>query len=219
MAVRPVFCATNSAPFCRVSDVEFEYASGFAVSQKQKCISNLHKSFLALRPQRSILEISSKSLLPLGVSLSAFNLPVAAEGLDCSVECAFQGSKVFAKGGPYTDLYEKSSREAKKDVRLKESGNLTKFCFLGEDFPLMPKDLFYNWLYIKSLHANPELSAQILEFDSFTDIEFNPKKSLNCQAKAAAIYIGLHKNGLLEEALKSPEDFKRIVYPPMKLHL
>ena len=52
----------------------------------------------------------------------------------------------------------------------------------------------------------------MLCYDAFTDIEFNPKKSINCQAQAAAVYVSLEKQGLLLEALKSKEAFLNIVY-------
>ena len=74
MAIRPVFCAKDTAPFYRIADVNFEYFSGFSVVQKQRCIVSLHNSFLKLRPQRKVLEISSKGMVELGVKLSAFNL-------------------------------------------------------------------------------------------------------------------------------------------------
>lgn len=51
------------------------------------------------------------------------------ESKSFSVETAFQGSKVFEKGGPYVDLLNGTSRDAKKDMRLKESGNLIEFLF------------------------------------------------------------------------------------------
>jgi len=46
---------------------------------------------------------------------------------------------------------------------------------------------------------NPELAEQVMEFDAFTDIEFNPNKSLNCQARAAALFVAMKKLGRLEE--------------------
>ncbi len=129
-----------------------------------------------------------------------------------SVECAFQSSKVFEKGGPYTDLLDKSSREAKRDPRLRDSGKLIAFHCFNMEFPLEPKDYFYNWLYINALNLNKELANKIINYDSFSDIEFNPHKSINCQAKAAAIYVGLSKQDLLNEALESCENFLEIVY-------
>ena len=55
--------------------------------------------------------------------------------------------------------------------------------------------------------ANPELAQEVREFDAFTDIEFNPAKSINCQAAAAALYVSLCRNGKLEEAMSSREAF------------
>lgn len=68
-------------------------------------------------------------------------------------------------------------------------------------------------MYINTLHLNKELAEKIMEYDVFTDIAFNPQKSINCQAEAAAIYVSIKKQGLLEEALKDKENFRKIVYP------
>lgn len=48
---------------------------------------------------------------------------------------------------------------------------------------------------------NPALAETVLSYDAFTDIEFNPQKSLNCQAAAAARFVSLHRLGLLTESL------------------
>jgi len=119
------------------------------------------------------------------------------------VECAFQGSKVFANGGPFVDLYQTDPGRAKRDPRLVNSGALTKFNFQGTDFPVEPKTVFYDWLYISCIQATPRLIA----YDGFTDIEFNPVKSINCQARSLALYVSLTKRGLLQDAMKSPQSF------------
>ena len=62
------------------------------------------------------------------------------------------------------------------------------------------------------MYLNKSLAEQITGYDAFTDIEFNPKRSINCQAEAAAIYVSLEKQGLLLEALKDKDSFKEIVY-------
>jgi len=126
------------------------------------------------------------------------------------VETAFQGSKVFEKGGPYTDLLEGTSRDAKKDIRLKESGNLIGFRFFGKDFPLKPRTFFYDWLYINALNKDEYLREEVLNYNAFTDIEFNPKKSINCQAYSVALFISLEKSGLLKDALTTPDDFLEV---------
>ena len=100
----------------------------------------------------------------------------------------------------------------KKDERLKSSGRIISFCFDGIEFETEPKTYFYNWLYINALHLHESYTEHMLGYDAFTDIEFNPQKSVNCQAEAAAVYVSLRKQGLLEEALKNKDSFKEIVY-------
>ena len=201
MAKRPVFFPISRAPYVDVYQPEFSWSGGFAASQKQKNIDALHEAFLARFPGRNPLEISSKSRSPLGVSLSAFNLKktVPSLGISVPVECVFQGGKVFSGGGPFTDLYAVSPREAKRDPRLKERGMLKSFYYEGETYPTVPGTAFYDWLYIRALLENPELSRQLTEFDAFTDIEFNPDRSINCQARAAALFVALSRQGLLEQ--------------------
>ena len=213
MAVRPVFGVSLDNQYCRKDNVEFEFFSGFSDKQKKRCVQSLQKEYLKNNAEKKILEISSKSEKELGIKLSAFNLMMKTKsGKEVSVECAFQAGKVFERGGPYEDLLEVSSRSAKKDERLRNSGKIIAFRFEGMEFETEPETLFYNWLYINGLHQNSELAQQIVEYDAFTDIEFNPQKSINCQAEAAAIYVSLKKQGKLEEALKNKESFKNIVY-------
>lgn len=201
MATRPVYYPKKTAPYVDAYSPEFTWNGGFAVSQKQKNIAALHEAFQRRFPERKILEISSKSLQPLGVNLSAFNLKKYVPSLDKSVplECVFQGGKVFSSGGPYTDLYEKTSREAKKDERLKTSGFLKSFYYEEKEISLFPKTAFYDWLYINALLESPKLASEIVKYDAFTDIEFNPNKSVNSQAKSAALFVSLYHRGVVEE--------------------
>ena len=200
MAQRPVFVPLKKTPFVDVFMCDFTWNSGLAVSQKQKNIVALHQSFQKRFPDRKVLEISSKSLQDLGIRLSAFNLLKYVPSLDrkVPVECVFQGGKVFSNGGPYTEMYDGTARDAKRDPRLKSSGPLRRFFYEGKTMPLQPTTAFYNWLYINALMENPELAQQVLEYDGFTDIELNPDKSRNCQAEAAALYVALHRKDLLE---------------------
>ncbi len=200
MAERPVYVTTMKAPYVTVYKPEFTWNSGLNKVQKQKNIAAIHDAFHRLEPDLQVLEISSKSLQPLGVKLSAFNLPKYVPSLDRSVpmECVFQGGKIFAAGGPYTDLYTATARAAKKDERLKSSGELLGFAFESEQMPLIPRTAFYDWLYINALMENPELASAVMEFDAFTDIEFNPNKSLNCQARAAALFVAMSRLGRLD---------------------
>jgi type I restriction enzyme M protein len=199
MANRPVFLPKESMGCVQKKCVDFTWSSGFAVSQKQKSITSLHENAKKKFGVSKILDISSKSEDPLGVALSAFNLKTTTleKGITFSVETAFQSSKVFKDGGPFLDLLGKSSKEAKKDPRIRNSGALIGFRFCNANFPLYPKTIFYDWLYINTLLKNAHLKEQILKYEAFTDIEFNPKKSINCQAFSVALFCLLHRAGKL----------------------
>lgn len=214
MASRPVFVMSLDKRYCIRENVEFEFFSGFSDKQQRKSIQSLHQAYLKKHADKKVLEISSKSEDELGIRLSAFNLMIRTpNGKEFSVESAFQASKVFEKGGPYKDLLDVTSKQAKKDERLKNSGKIIKFFFNGLTFETEPKTYFYNWLYINTLHLYGELTEQLIDYNAFTDIAFNPQKSINCQAEAATIYVSLQKQGLLQEALKSKDAFLDIVYP------
>ena len=209
MAKRPIFTPNFSGfPYVDAIDIEFKWHPGFAKSQLQKSIASLHAAAEKLNEISPILEISSKSTLRLGASLSAFNLSLKTlKGQKMSVECAYQGSKVFEDGGPYHDLYYGSSREAKTDDRLRNSGELIAFNFCGEDFPTEPKTAFYDWLYITALfQQETDIIRELEAFQGFSDIVFNPNRSINCQARAAALFVSLSKNGLMDEQIFRDKD-------------
>ena len=213
MAKRPVFTTIDTPPYYSDIETEFVFYPGFSVVQKQRCVDSLHEQYLKNNPQKKILEISSKSKEELGIKLSAFNLMLKTnDNREYSVEVAFQSSKVFENGGPFKDLLSKTPREAKKDPRLKSSGRLQYFYCGKRKFELSPTTFFYNWLYINTLSLQPELSSQLVDYDAFTDIEFNPDRSINCQARSAAVFVSLHRNGLLDKALKDKDAFLSVVY-------
>lgn len=214
MAERPIFIPTTEGEtLVRTKLVRFHWFPGMAVSQKQKSIDSLHEAACALPGISRILEVSTKSRDDLGFYLSAFNLvfTTVKYKLTMSVECAYQSSKVFENGGPYRDIMGMTSREAKKDQRLRSSGRLVAFRFFGLDWPLEPQTAFYDWLYINALNKQNSLVDEILNYSAFTDIEFNPIRSINCQAYAVALYVALHRRSLLEEAIASKEAFLNIV--------
>ena len=214
MARRPVFLPDpEGASQVRTCHVDFQWHAGLSVLQKQKSISALHNAARAALGVERTLEISSKSADRLGVALSAFNLTFKVPQLPrtISVECAFQGSKVFEKGGPYIDIFLLRSRDAKRDERLISSGRLQKFRFLDQNWALEPRTAFYDWLYISALMARPDLAAQLDAYDAFTDIEFNPEKSINCQAYSVALYESLRRSRRLEEAFATPDAFLQVL--------
>lgn len=211
MAQRPVYSIRSNEPFYRCTIVEFEYNPGFVVSQKRKNIVAIHEAYNEIHPEHRVLEISSKSLQPLGVALSAFNLSKYVSSIDkrIPVENVFQGGKVFAAGGPFIDLYDQKPKDAKREDRLRSSGRLTGFYYEGRVFPSSPTTAFYDWIYINALLENEKLIKEIIEFDAFTDVEFNSQKSLNCQAKAAAIFVSLYRAGKTD-MIKSFDEFVKV---------
>jgi hypothetical protein len=147
---------------------------GFAITQARKSIVSLHQAAAALGVV-PVLEISSKSPDELGVKLSAFNLTVEVGGRTTCVEAAFQGSKVFRDGGPFPDIFAKPGRDAKRDPRLKEHGPLVGFLIDGKDHPTEPKTAFYDYLYLLALSQHSDLAEQLLAYNGFTDIAFDPR--------------------------------------------
>ena len=214
MAERPIFIPwSEGTHLVKEVAVSFVWNKGMAPSQKKKNIVALHAA-AAKRGLSPLLEVSTKSDELVGQRLSAFSLKVQIGGTDLvPIECAFQGSKVFEHGGPYTDLYKVESREAKRDERLRASGNLVAFKFEGIEFPLMPKTAFYDWLYIKALYQHREYLRRLHVYAGFTDIEFNPERSINCQARSCAMFVALQKKGLLDISQDSPAEFIKILLP------
>jgi hypothetical protein len=145
MAKRPIFVPSPDFPGL-VKEINFDitWHPGFAPVQKKKNVVALHEA--AMRAGYApLLEISTKSDEKLGRHLSAFHLKVHSEQLgDIPLESAFQGSKVFENGGPYTDLYDADVRSAKRDPRIQNSGRLVEFAFGDFHFALEPRTTFYD---------------------------------------------------------------------------
>jgi hypothetical protein len=199
MAERPIFIpAPDESGFVEVRFFSLVWAAGFALSQKKKNVKALHDA-AAQAGYSPMLEVSTKSDEELGRQLSAFNLKAQSQQFgEMPLECAFQGSKVFKEGGPYTDLYRAAPRDAKRDPRLQESGRLVRFQFDNQRFPLEPKTGFYDWLYIGALLRQREALAILFRFAAFSDIEFAPERSINCQARSCALFVALTKSRLLD---------------------
>ncbi len=214
MAERPIFIpAPDSLELIREIPMSLTWHPGFAVSQKKKNILALHEAG-ARAGYAPLLEVSTKSEEKVGQRLSAFNLKVHSANLGAMpLEQAFQGSKIFEHGGPFTDLYTGDDvRDAKRDSRLRESGPLKGFRFETVSFPTEPKTAFYDWLYVTALYEHREwLRRHILKYAGFTDIEFNPERSINCQARSCALLVTLLKNDWIDEAVSSPEAFLRLL--------
>jgi hypothetical protein len=216
MAKRIVFTPTSTSEKLLFNEhlIEFEWVPGLAKSQNQKAIRNFHMKIEQQLGIAPILEISTKSEIQLGTRLSAFNLNARFNNGSSTVESLYQGSKVFEKGGPFTDLYELPSLQAKRDPRLLSSGSLLGFEFENTSWGLIDSPNFYDYLYIRAL-KDFEMSSELLEYQGFTDFAYSQntlKKrsglSFNCQARSAAIYVSLFNRNALDQYLETPKDFQ-----------
>ncbi len=209
MASRPAWSVEGD--FVVSNSFDFEWNGGFAISQKRKNINNLHNEIKA-KTGKKALEISTKSESEFGQKLSAFNLKL--EGY--TLENLFQSSKVYTNGGPYLDLLEVGPKESKRDERHTSSGALIGFKYKGQMWELEPKTIFYDYIYLVSVFNSFERNEldKLLEYDWFTDIEFNPSKSINCQARSVAILKFILTKGnrdVLETYEKWAEFHKKVV--------
>ena len=206
---RPIFIPNVQNIGVIEQEIEFDWHMGMSAEVRKRSIKSLHEQ-AKLKGFKKILEASSKSEQSIGIQLSAFYLK-NIKGYP--VENLFQSSKIFENGGPYRDLLTVTPREAKKDIRLKESGNLIRFEINGNQYPLEPKSLFYDWLYLNVLFSerNLELRERFFEmkFDAFSDIEFNPTKSFSCQARTLALCVSLYRNESVQDFIKDPISFSQ----------
>lgn len=210
MAKRTYFVTTSKPPFFEEKAIEFPYASGFAITQFQKSINNMHAAIRVMEGDKKILEVSTKSNNALGVQMSAFSLVFTKEKY--RVENVFQASKKFKLGGPYRELLYATPSEAKRSELLRNSGDLVSFVDLAENvWPLNPTTAYYDWIYITAarecLIQRPELQEELLAYSLFTDIVFNHEKSKNCQARSLAMMIGMIYSRTLEYYMDNRDRF------------
>lgn len=212
MSTRPVYMPKLTRPYYRMENYEFDWNSGQSAAQKTKNSMILRDLWKEKHPNETILEVSTKSDLDIGKALSPFNLSMRLPSLRkyFPVENIFQASKAFRHGGPYVDLLGSAPAQAKGDPRLIDSGNLVYFEMENEKYPAEPDYLFYNWLYLRALIENRKEADTVKKTDAFCDIEFNPAKGKNNQARACAIFHSLAKLGLLDQA-RDFEGFKAIM--------
>lgn len=105
---------------------------------------------------------------------------------------------VFEDGGPYHDLLTAPPRQARKDERLTISRELTGYNYFDMEWGVEPLTVFYDWLYLNALKQNPQLHEEVMQYQAFTDITFNPKKPIHCAAYALALFVALNKRELLD---------------------
>lgn len=196
MAHRLVFTPKLTFPWFKETPVTFDWVPGLAKSQAQKSIRNLHDSARKELKVERILEVSTKSEDILGQQLSAFNLKISRGAHRSSLESTYQASKLFDRNLQFIDLLDVDALTAKTDPRLRNSGRLTGFRFENQLFKLLPSPNFYDYLYVRAL-LESGFHEKIVNFQAFTDHAFSGTgkvelgKSVNCQARSLAIFIGI----------------------------
>ncbi len=216
-AVRPVYQIVtdpNDPNFYHAVDIEFRWFPGLSTIQRRRSIVSLQRAYMEEYPESNVIEVTTKSLNHIGEQFSPFYLTVKLpDGQWKPVETVYHACKVYEKGGPFLDILEKEPGHARKDERRYKNGELIGFQFGNKTFPADPPTYFFTWLYITALTEHPDQAKILLDYDAFTDILFNPKKGKVNQAMACAIYVSLVKRGLLEDAMSSPESYRKIVFP------
>lgn len=199
MATRPIFVGTTSREtIFEERPISFTWHAGMAPSQKKKNVVELHQA-AARYGYSLILECSSKSESELGRRLSAFSLEVEVAGFSSKLECIYQGSKVFQRGGPFPQLYGTTPIEAKRFFREKNLGLITSFRVGSCSFSNEPFNAFYDWLFLRALRPHVGFLRQnVFKYDAYSDIEFNPERSVNSQARSIAIIKSLDYRGELD---------------------
>lgn len=202
--------------------------------------------------REDILEVSTASDdYETGRALSAINLIYIDFETDraFSVENWFQAAKVYERNGtvfgPYEELLtvktpkrylnasldKKTAEQYEGDALFERiqaeirDASLVRFELWGEEYPLIPRSCFYDYLYAKALYQeqNTELAERICNYRAFTDIMFNPgtgkKRKYNTQARSCAIFVSLSKRGLIDDALIDIDSFIEMVEYPDRMNV
>lgn len=193
MAKRPIYVSTDSIdnPYIE-TDIEFNWIPGNTYNQKCKRRDSLINEIKKYFDINMHLEISTKSNNNLGKNLSALNLKLNNNGLILPVEKFYQDGKIY------------DSNEF-KGYKL---GDL----FFDKD----PYGLFYDYIYILALYQNKEYHEALKPYYFFTDIEFNPNKSINTQARSASIFKTLYDTNNID-IINDIDEFKKYYKENVKL--
>ncbi len=189
MAIRPIYISTNipDTPFMKV-DISFEWIKGMSYKQKCKRRDSMLKAIANMKLYNidSVLEVSTKSNKELGVNLSALNLTIPLKnGKVKTVEEIYQASKI-----------------------LDSNNHIKEFRFHNTVFEKDPYSMYYDYIYMLGLYMHKEYHEELNKYDIFTDIEFNPNKQLNTQARAAAIWNTLYRNNMTK-IIENQDEFKK----------
>lgn len=214
MAIRPVFVPDLDPDILQLvheHEVDFQWVADRSAEGKIKNIAKLHAA-AGHRNLEPLLEVSKASLDPLGTHISPANLAVEDDrSFLVPLLAAFQGSKLFAAAGPFTDLYRKPLDVIAGDERLTKSGPPVGFRFRGLEWGPKAESLFYDWLVMHALFRYRRVRAGIGLFAGFTEIDFRPRKDSICHARSCAFFAALSAKKLLDEVLDDQDRFIKVM--------
>lgn len=229
--------------------VEFEWFSGMSWQQHQK--SSLSMLAVLEEQGHTPAEISRRSTdRDFGVQLSAFNLklnsvnvenifqaykkfndggpyldllnvdPKSAKN-DCRIQSSDSKKPCLTHKIDFKNKEFYENEDICRFCKKRLNRTLIGFSSKNTNWGLEPKSMFYDALYISALLQNQHLTSQLVQYDAFTDIEFNQKipysnnkGPFNCQARSCAIYVTLKKSGYTDEAIlkiiNSPEQINEL---------
>lgn len=195
----------DRGPLVEVVPLEIRWHGGFSLSQKQKNIAALHTE-AKRQGIHPVLEISTKSPDEVGRRLSAFNLKISVGGIMKPLESVYQSAKVFAQTGQHKMMMDLDPFEAKRTIKTLGRGAIIAFNFEGVDYPTEPKNAFYDWLYLRAIAPHEDWIRKNLVYAAYSDIEFTPDKSINCQGRAVAEFHALSARNVASDCV---HDFKK----------
>lgn len=229
--------------------VEFEWFSGMSWQQHQK--SSLSMLAVLQEQGHTPAEISRRSTdRDFCVQLSAFNLklnsvnvenifqaykkfndggpyldllnvdPKSAKN-DCRIQSSDSKKPCLTHKIDFKNKEFYENEDICRFCKKRLNRTLIGFSSKNTSWGLEPKSMFYDALYISALLQNQHLTSQLVQYDAFTDIEFNQKipysndkGPFNCQARSCAIYVTLKKSGYTDEAIlkiiNSPEQISEM---------
>ena len=138
------------------------------------------------------LEISSRSDEPLGRALSAMNLRAAGSDGDrrLPVESVYQAAKCYGHGGPDEQPVPNGFDAKRRDKERRNAGSLRGFQHEGTFWPAASGSAFYDREWIEAATA-AGATRKLARYDAYTDQFHRPGAAVACQARSAAMLVGL----------------------------
>ena len=141
-----------------------------------------------------VLELSSRSEEPLGQRLSAMHLRAAGPDGDrgLPVESVYQAAKCYGAGGPDEQPLRNGFDAKRHDRERRTAGPLRGFHHRGTFWPAASGSAFYDRLWIQAA-LGTGASRELGRFDAYTDQFHRPGQAVACQARSAAMLVGLDR--------------------------